>query len=442
MTSSFVDLIARKRDRGELTPGEIRDLIPAYLAGEVDDAQMAALLMAGLLNGFTDAEAGALTQALVDSGRSIDLSTLRGPTIDKHSTGGVGDATTLIVGPLLAAAGCQVAKLSGRGLGHTGGTIDKLESIPGLRVELTTEQLLDQVARVGVAVASAGDDLAPADKRLYALRDVTATVEDPALIASSVMSKKLAGGAAHILLDVKVGAGAFMPDLQQATALAERCVAIGTQHGRRTAAVLTQMDDPLADAIGNALEVAEAIEVLAGRRDGPLRDLSVEVAASALALTGQDLADSRVMMSQLLGSTRLEGVFRDLIAAQGGPSGLFDDHWQYLPRAPVVQDWSSEPGVVQRIDARRLGEIARRLGAGRQRLGDQIDPAVGLEILVRTGDRVEPGAPVVRVHARTEGAAADALAHLPSAIEVADRARGPLPLLLGSVGLSDAAGGV
>lgn len=258
-------LIARKRDGGELTPAELGGLVERFLAGAVEDAQMSAFLMAGVLRGFTEAEAVALTDALLASGDSVDLSDLTGPTVDKHSTGGVGDTTTLVVAPILAAAGCRVAKLSGRGLGHTGGTLDKLEAIPGFRTGLSVAELHAQVERVGLAVAAATADLVPADKRLYALRDVTGTVPSPALIASSVMSKKLAGGASTIVLDVKVGDGAFLATETEARALAELCVRIGTAHGRRTGALVTDMSQPLGDAIGNALDVAEAVEVLRGR---------------------------------------------------------------------------------------------------------------------------------------------------------------------------------
>ena len=430
-----VALIARKRDGGELTGDEIANLVAAYLAEQVDDAQMAALLMAGLLRGFSDAEAVALTDAFVASGRSIDLSSLSGPTVDKHSTGGVGDVTTLVVAPLLAAAGCRVAKLSGRGLGHTGGTLDKLEAIPGLRVDLAPDQFLDQVERVGVAVAAAGPDLVPADRRLYALRDVTATVEDPALIASSVMSKKLAGGARHIVLDVKVGRGAFMPDLDRARELARRCVAIGRAHGRRTAAVLTQMDEPLADAVGNALEVVAAIDVLAGRDRGRLRALCLELAAVTLHQTGPDLEETRGRIESLLASGAGIEKFRELIAAQGGDPAVVDDPWHVLPSAPIVQDWMPSPGVVARVDARRVGEIARALGAGRARLGDAIDPSVGLEIWLRTGDRADATRPGARIHARTADDAAAAARALDAAVVVTERSCPARPLVLGSVGL-------
>ncbi len=429
------ELIVRKRDGGELRREEILDLIAAYLADEVDDAQMAALLMAGVIRGFTTDEAVALTEALVASGDTIDLSALAGPTVDKHSTGGVGDGTSLVVGPLLAAAGCQLAKLSGRGLGHTGGTLDKLDSIPGFRVDLTPEQLEAQVQTVGLAIAAATAELVPADKRLYALRDVTGTVASPALIASSVMSKKLAGGAAHVLLDVKVGDGAFLPDPASAVDLAQLCVSIGESHGRRTAALVTDMSQPLADGIGNALEVAVAVDTLQGRRGGRFRELCLELSAGALQLTGVQAAAARTQVEELLDAGAALDRFRAFVAAQGGDPTVADDPWQVLPAAPVIGDWTPGDGVVSAIACRRIGELAGRLGAGRRRQGDRIDPAVGLELLVRVGDRVDDGQPAARVHARTEDDLAMARAALAELVELGDAPVDPPPLVHDRVGL-------
>jgi pyrimidine-nucleoside phosphorylase len=404
------ELIARKRDGGELTGDEIRSILSRYLAGEADDAQMAALLMAGVIRGFTEAEAVALTDAFVSSGDTVDLSGLRGPTVDKHSTGGVGDTNTFIVAPILAAAGCQVAKLSGRGLGHTGGTVDKLEAIPGLRTDLSIEQVRAQVEAVGLAVASATADLVPADKRLYALRDVTATVPAPALIASSVMSKKIAGGASTIVLDVKAGDGAFSPTVEAASALAELCVGIGVAHGRRTAALVTDMSQPLGDAIGNALEVTAAIEVLTGEGSARLREVSLALAAGTLELLGRGTAEALEEVTGLLDGGAALASFRDLVIAQGGDPNVLEDPRGGLPSAPIVRDWAPPAGTVQHIACRRLGEIAGALGAGRERAGDVIDPSVGLEVTVRVGDVVRadgrgPRGPSVRIHARDEASA-------------------------------------
>ncbi|MTV26826.1 thymidine phosphorylase [Nitriliruptoraceae bacterium ZYF776] len=427
-------LIGRKRDGGELTADELAAFLGAYLDGQVEDAQVAALLMAGVIRGFTDAEAVALTEVLVRSGETVDLGELSGPTVDKHSTGGVGDTTTLVVGPLLAAAGAQVAKLSGRGLGHTGGTLDKLEAIPGFRVDLSAAEVRDQVERIGLAVAAATQDLVPLDKKLYALRDVTGTVASPALIASSVMSKKLAGGAHHVLLDVKAGDGAFLTDPESARQLAEVCVRIGTAHGRRTGALVTDMSQPLGDAIGNANEVAHAIDVLRGR-PCRLRDLSLRLAAAALQLTGLDADAASERATTLLDDGSALESFRAFVAAQGGDPAVADDPAGVLPSAPVTRTWTLPEGTVSGFSCRRLGELAARLGAGRQRQGDVLDLAVGLEVHVRTGDTLSDDRPAVTVHARRESDAESVLAELPEVVHVGDGAVEPVPLVHAEVGL-------
>jgi pyrimidine-nucleoside phosphorylase len=439
------ELIARKRDGGELTADELRGLLERYLAGAMDDAQMAALLMAGVIRGFTHAEAVVLTDAFVRSGERVDLSGLRGPTVDKHSTGGVGDTTTFVVAPLLAAAGCQVAKLSGRGLGHTGGTIDKLEAIPGVRTDLTIDEVHRQVEAVGLAVASATADLVPADKRLYALRDVTGTVPSPALIASSVMSKKIAGGAGTIMLDVKAGDGAFSPTVADAVALAELCVGIGVAHGRRTAALVTDMSQPLGDAVGNALEVIAAIEVLQGAGSTRLRDVSLALAAGTLELLGRSAAEAREEVTALLDGGAALGRLGDLIAAQGGDRTVIEAPRDRLPAAPVVRDWSPPAGIVQHIACRRLGEIAGALGAGRERAADVIDPSVGLEVAARVGDTVAAdgtvgGRPVVRVHAADDASADRAVAALGAALTTGEAPVAPVPLLHRRVGFDGTSG--
>jgi pyrimidine-nucleoside phosphorylase len=432
-------LIARKRDGGELDAAEITGLIARYLAGDVEDAQMSALLMAGVIRGFSEAEAVALTEAFVASGDTVDLSDLSGPTVDKHSTGGVGDTTTLVVAPLLAAAGCQVAKLSGRGLGHTGGTLDKLEAIPGFRVDLTPTEVHAQVERIGLAVAAATADLVPADKRLYALRDVTATVPAPALIASSVMSKKIAGGASTIVLDVKTGDGAFSPTVADAVALAQLCVRIGTAHGRRTGALVTDMSQPLGDAVGNALEVAAAVEVLQGAGSARLREVSLELAAATLELLGEEPTRARGRVTDLLDRGVALERFRAFVEAQGGDARVADEPRAVLAAAPHVIAWTPPPGTVQHVACRRLGELAGQLGAGRERQGDRVDAAVGLEVLVRVGDRVGE-APAVIVHAREEAEARAVLATLPEVIRVGSGPCDPLPLLHARIGLDGPSG--
>jgi pyrimidine-nucleoside phosphorylase len=426
-------LIARKRDGGELGAAEITGLITRHLAGEVDDAQMSALLMAGVIRGFTQAEAVALTEAFVASGDTVDLSDLSGPTVDKHSTGGVGDTTTLVVAPLLAAAGCQVAKLSGRGLGHTGGTLDKLEAIPGFRVDLTPSEVHAQVERIGLAVAAATADLVPADKRLYALRDVTATVPSPALIASSVMSKKIAGGASTIVLDVKTGDGAFSPTVEDAVALAELCVGIGTAHGRRTGALVTDMSQPLGDAVGNALEVTAAVDVLRGGGSPRLREVSLALAAATLELLGEDATDARRRVTDLLDAGVALERFRAFVEAQGGDPRVAEDPRAVLASAPHVVAWTPATGTVHQIACRRLGELAGMLGAGRRRQGDTVDPAVGLEVLVRVGDAVGD-APAVLVHARDEASAQLVLEALPEVILVGAGSPERIPLIHARVG--------
>ena len=436
------ELIARTRDGGELSGDELRGLLDRYLADSMDDAQMAALLMAGVIRGFTRDEAIVLTEAFIASGERVDLAGLRGPTVDKHSTGGVGDTTTFVVAPLLAAAGCQVAKLSGRGLGHTGGTIDKLEAIPGVRTDLTIDEVRAQVEQVGLAVASATADLVPADKRLYALRDVTATVPSPALIAASVMSKKIAGGASTIMLDVKAGDGAFSPRIEDAVALAELCVGIGTAHGRRTAALVTDMSQPLGDAVGNALEVAAAIEVLQGAGSMRLRDVSLALAAGTLELLGRGGDEALEEVTALLdGGAALER-FGDLVVAQGGDRRVIEAPRDVLPVAPVMRDWAPASGIVHAIACRRIGEIAGMLGAGRQRAADVIDPAVGLEIHVRVGDVVAAdgrcaGRPAARIHAADEASADHAAEALAQAVVTGSAAADIVPLVHRRIGFDD-----
>jgi pyrimidine-nucleoside phosphorylase len=437
------ELIARKRDGGELTADELRGIIARYLTEEMDDAQMAALLMAGVIRGFTRDEAVVLTEVFVASGEQVDLSGLSGPTVDKHSTGGVGDTTTFVVAPLLAAAGCQVAKLSGRGLGHTGGTIDKLEAIPGVRTDLSIAEVRRQVSEVGLAVAAATADLVPADKRLYALRDVTATVPAPALIASSVMSKKIAGGASTIMLDVKAGDGAFSPTVEDASALAELCVSIGRAHGRRTAALVTDMSQPLGDAIGNTLEVIAAIEVLRGGGSARLREVSLALATGTLELLGRGEAEALEEVTALLDGGQGFDRLAALVSAQGGDASLLEDPRRQLAEAAVVRDWAPPAGTVDRIACRRLGEIAGALGAGRQRAGDLIDPSVGLEVHVRLGDEVDGegrvgSLPAVRVHASDDAAAQAACEALSAAVSTGAGPVAPVPLIHRRIGFGDA----
>lgn len=432
-------LIGRKRDGGELSGAEVRALVDGFLSGDVEDAQMSALLMAGVIRGFSVDEAVALTDAMVASGDTVDLSGLLGPTVDKHSTGGVGDTTSLVVAPILAAAGCRVAKLSGRGLGHTGGTLDKLEAIPGMRIDLAIDELRAQVERIGLAIAAATADLVPADKRLYALRDVTGTVPSPALIAASVMSKKIAGGAEHVLLDVKTGNGAFMVELADAVELARLCVDIGTAHGRRTGALVTDMSEPLGDGVGNALEVAVAVETLRGERHGRFREVCLALAAATLELTGAGRDEALARATALLESGAALESLRALIEAQGGDAAVVDRPREVLPRAPHVVDWVPPGGTVRGFACRRLGELAGSLGAGRRRRDDVIDPAVGLEVLVRRGDAVGDGA-AVRVHAARAADAERVLAELSDVVDIGPGPFEPAPTVHARIGLDGSDG--
>ena len=379
----MVDLIARKRDGGELDAGELR----AVIDPSTPDYQLAAFLMAVVWRGMSDRETADLLWAMVESGIRIDLSAVGRPVADKHSTGGVGDKTTLVVAPIVAACGVPVAKLSGRGLGHTGGTLDKLESIPGFRVDLDPAELVDQVRRVGIAVAGQTAEIVPADRRMYALRDATATVSSIPLIATSIMSKKVAAGASRLVLDVKVGEGAFMPDLVAARTLAEAMRRLGQLAGLETSCMLTGMDEPLGRAVGNALEVAEAVETLAGR--GP-EDLTELCLIAAGLMTGDRGAAERALAS----GEALEA-FRRWVAAQGG------DLEAGLEQAPVVVDVPApRSGHVRRCHALAVGEAAMRLGAGRARKEDPVDHAVGIVVHAKAGDRVEEGMPLATVHAR------------------------------------------
>jgi pyrimidine-nucleoside phosphorylase len=426
-----LDVIARKRDGGEIPGDQLRELVLAYAREELPDYQMAAFLMAGYLRGFSRSEAEALTEAMVASGERLDLGRLSGPTVDKHSTGGVADGTTLVVGPLAAALGMQVIKLSGRGLGHTGGTLDKLESIPGFRVHLGADELLDQVERIGLAVAAQTADLVPADKSIYALRDVTATVGNVALIASSVMSKKLAGGAASILLDVKAGSGAFMRETAAAVELARLCVGIGQDAGRATAALVTDMSQPLGELVGNAVEVREAVEALRGERPGRFLDLCLTLTGhlAALAGTAADPEAGRRDAQRALESGDGLEKLRELVAAQGGDPRVADD-LSILPQAPVETEVPApRDGWLGAVDAEAVGRVAAALGAGRQRKDDDIDPAVAVELSAKLGDRVTSGQPIGRILARDEAAARSAADGLVAALRWSDHPTPAPPLV-------------
>jgi pyrimidine-nucleoside phosphorylase len=428
-----VDLIHKKRDGHELTREEIDYLIEGYSKGTIPDYQMAAWAMAVFFRGMTARETADLTLAMARSGDQVDLSSIPGVKVDKHSTGGVGDTTTLILGPLVAAAGIPVAKMSGRGLGHTGGTIDKLEAIPGLQVERTKEQFLQQVRDIGLAVVGQSGNMTPADKKLYGLRDVTATVESVPLIASSIMSKKIASGADAIVLDVKTGKGAFMKTLEASIELAQAMVAIGTEVGRETIALITNMDEPLGPSIGNALEVREAIDTLSGRGPRELTELCLELAAHMVQLGGKagSYAEAKQLVTELLKNGAALTKLREFIDAQGGDGRVVQEPERLPQAASVVPVPAPRGGYVGSIDAEALGVTAMLLGAGRAMKEDRIDLAVGIRLLKRVGDAVQEGEPVLELHLNSsDPLAAERFAQQAlSAIALQESAPTPQPLL-------------
>lgn len=386
------DIIAKKRDGQQLDEKEIRWFINEYTAGNIPDYQASALLMAIFFVGMSSKETITLTDAMMHSGDTIDLSSFGGKTVDKHSTGGVGDKTTLIVAPIVASLGGIVAKMSGRGLGHTGGTVDKLESIGGYKTTLSADEFTKQVKEIGIAVVGQSGDLAPADKKLYALRDVTATVNSIPLIASSIMSKKLAGGTDSIVLDVKVGSGAFMKTESEAIKLAEQMVEIGFGCGKRVSAVITDMDVPLGCAIGNALEVKEAVEVLKGGGAEDLKTVCVTLASNMLSLChGWDLEIAEQKVKEVLLNGKAYKKFLQWIAAQGGDISVFDDLSHFATPKFKVEIRAEKDGFIQSMNAENLGSAAVLLGAGRTKKDDKIDFTAGITLYKKTGDCVQKG---------------------------------------------------
>ncbi len=426
------ELIQRKRDGGELTAEELSELVLGYARDEIPDYQLAAFCMAVYFRGLNPAETFAFTDAMVRSGDTLDLHSALGRTVvDKHSTGGVGDKTSIAVGPIVAACGVPFGKMSGRGLGHTGGTLDKLEAIPGFRVELSEEEFVAQVREIGLAIIGQTGDLVPADKRLYALRDVTATVENVQLIAASIMSKKIAAGADAIVLDVKVGDGAFMKTLEEARTLAQTMLELGERAGRRVACLLTDMDQPLGHAVGNALEIVEARATLRGEGPRDFTELVLEASAHLLALSdlGIDEAEGRRRAEAAVEDGTALDRYERWVRAQGG-----DPSEDVLPKAPVIRPVESPAaGYVYALRALPVGIAALELGAGRVRKDDAIDHAVGIVCIRKRGDVVETGEPIAEIHANSEQAAAQAADAVLAAYEFGPDPPDPRPIVLALV---------
>ena len=421
-----VEIIRTKRDGRRLSDEQIEWFIGRYAeGGEIADEQAAALAMAIFFNGMEPDELATWTRAMVDSGRTLDLSGVGRPTVDKHSTGGVGDKVSLVLVPLVAACGAAVPQLSGRGLGHTGGTLDKMESIPGWCATLEPDAMVEVLRTVGGVIAGATADLAPADRRLYALRDVTSTVDSIPLIASSIMSKKIAEGTDALVLDVKVGSGAFLPDVDRARELARTMVGLGERNGVRTVALLTAMHTVLGRTAGNALEVAESVEVLDGGGPADLVEVTLALAREMVELAGLD-ADP----AEVLASGRARAVWDDMVRAQGG------DPEAVLPVAPHVETVDAEvSGVLGRLDCRSVGIAVWRLGAGRARKEDPVSPSAGIVCLAKPGDPVEAGQPVLELHAEDPSRFAAAREALQDALEVSDEPSTPKPLVVDRIAI-------
>lgn len=432
----MVEIITKKRDGLVLNQQEIDDFVQGFTRGEIPDYQAAALLMAIVLKGMDARETADLTNSMTHSGQTVDLSAVGDVVCDKHSTGGVGDTTTLILAPLVAACGLKMAKMSGRGLGHTGGTLDKLEAIPGYQVEISPETLVQLVRTNGAAIIGQTQTLAPADKKLYALRDVTGTVESLPLIASSVMSKKLAAGTDIIVLDVKTGSGAFMHTVEDSFALARTMVAIGTHLGKRIAAIVTDMDQPLGSSIGNAMDVREAIEILQGKHlDSPLREVCLLLGEQLLRMAGkaQSGTQARAMLEQALQSGAALKKMRTMIQAQGGDSRVCEDV-SILGQAAVIHTVvAPQAGYIARMHAAEIGMAAQMLGAGRMKKEDVIDPLVGIQMRVRVGDFVEKGQPMADFHLNDLSQAEQAEHRFLQAIVIEKQKPSAAPLVFGIV---------
>lgn len=429
---SVVDLIERKRNGGRIEAGELSAMMRDYAAGAIPDYQMSAFAMAVYFRGMDDVEIEALTTAMLESGRMLELGHLGVPRVDKHSTGGVGDKVSLILAPLVACCGIAVPMMSGRGLGHTGGTLDKLESIPGFRTRLTLEETAAQLQQLGVAMIGQTAEIAPADRKFYSLRDATATVEAIPLISASIMSKKLAEGLTGLVLDVKTGAGAFMTKLDDSLMLAKTMIALGERRGCPTIALLTDMDSPLGDACGNALEVEESVDCLRGKGPADLREVTLALAAEMLLVAGVSatISEARTRATEALDSGAALEKFRALVGAQGGDARVVDDPKGVLPQAPVqAVVAATKVGIVQRVEPRVIGRAIIGLGGGRTKVDDVVDPAVGIVLHVKPGARVEVGQPLATIHAATEAARQEAEYALRQAIPLGNGTPSRRPLI-------------
>lgn len=414
------DLIIKKRNGGELATEEINYLVSGYTNGKIPDYQMSAMLMAIYFRGMNPRETADLTMAMVNSGDILDLSLVDGVKADKHSTGGVGDKVSLVLGPMAAAVGMPVAKMSGRGLGHTGGTIDKLESIPGFITSMEPERFISQINAIKIALTGQTGNLTPADKKIYALRDTTATVESIPLIASSIMSKKIAAGADVIVLDVKCGSGAFMKTQEDAEKLASLMVDIGKSLGRRTTAVITDMDEPLGHAVGNANEVIEAVETLKGRGSKDVLEVSLVLGSWMLVGSGMEKSQQEAYrkLKQTIDNKSALNKFREWITAQGGDAGVIDDY-KRLPQAKLVIDVNApKSGYINHMDSDEIGMAAMVLGAGREKKGDDIDLAVGIDLLKKTGDYAKEGEIIAKIYANDENRAQSSIQRLIAAYTI------------------------
>lgn len=425
-----VDIIIKKKDKKALTKEEIDIFIKGYVNGEIPDYQAAAWAMAVLLNGMTDQETTDLTLSIANSGEQLDLSSVVPYAVDKHSTGGVGDKTTITVAPIVAACGLPVGKMSGRGLGFSGGTLDKLESIPGYRVNLSTKEFLNQLGKIGIVITGQSMDLAPADGKLYGLRDVTGTVQSIPLIASSVMSKKIAAGAQAILLDVKVGRGAFMRTLEEASELAELMVSIGKLSGRKVIAVLSNMDEPLGCAVGNALELKEAVLALKGLGPEDYLEHCYLLASYMLLLGGktESLAHGKGLVEEVISNGKAFDKLRELVVAQGGDVSFIDVLGKLPSADQVIKVQSKQAGWIKVIDAKEVGEAAVMLGAGRAKKEDVIDPAVGILVHAKVGDYQEAGEDLFEVHLNDDTHLQEVVEKLIKAVAFSDKPVEKLPL--------------